>query len=881
MRVQVQATRLQIPSRRPRLVCRSRLIERLDAGRHGKLTLVSAPAGSGKTTLLSEWASSRQHVAWLSLEAGDSDPGRFLSCLVAALQTVAPNIGEGLAGILQSSQPPPPDSTLAALLDQVAALSHPLTLVLDDYHAIDAPAAGGLLTTLLRQLPPQLHLVIATRENPRLALARLRAQGDLTELKAADLRFSPDEAAEFLREVMGLDLSAGDVAALEARTEGWIAGLQLAALSMRGQADVAGFVRAFTGRHRSIVDFLVEEVMQRQPESIQRFLVRTSILDRLCGPLCDAVLAGDVGDTAGQETLEHLERANLFVVPLDGERRWYRYHHLFSDALRQRLLHSTAPSIDVATLHVRASEWCQAQGLEVEAFQHAAAAGDVERAERLIEDGGTPLHFRGALAPVLSWLGSLAPAVLERRPALQVTYAAALAMASHPLAEVEARLQAAEAALRDSEEDDRCRDLVGQIATIRAMQAIPQFQVEVMLAQSLHALEFLSTDNLPSRASATWTLGFAQQLRGERAPAYKAFADAIAASRATGNTMITIAASTCLGQVQEADGHLHLAAETYHGVADLVGDPPLPAVCEAHLGLARLRYQWNDLAESEWHGHLSERLARQMRTVDTPIACWVLLGRITLARGDAAGAMAFLASAERFARRHGFPRRIPEIAAVQVRTLLRRGRRAAAAALADAHPLPLSRARVLLALERPAAARAVLDSLEQQTDLTAGEVERLSVMAVRALVHRAKGEQDEAMRLLGEALVRGEREDHRRVFLDEGLPMARLLAEARACGMMADYAGILLAAFEAEGVRLQPGLSQPLAEALSQRELEVLALIGQGRSNQEIGERLFLALDTVKGHNRRIFEKLQVRRRTEAVARARELGLMQPAPGTR
>jgi LuxR family maltose regulon positive regulatory protein len=879
MPTRVSATKVQVPPRRLRLVRRPRLIDRLDTGRHGRLTLISAPAGSGKTTLIGEWAAGAGgRVAWLSLEADDGDPTRFLICLVAALQTVVPGLGEGLAGVLQSPQPPPPEPTLAALLDQVAALSDPLVLVLDDYQAIDAPSVDALLAALVRLLPAQLHLVIATRRNPRLSLARLRARGQLTELSAADLRFRPDEAAEFLREVMGLDIEAGDIALLEARTEGWIAGLQLAALSMQGQADVAGFVRAFTGRHRSVLDFLVEEVLHLQPEKIQGFLLRTSILDRLCGPLCDAVLAGDAArDTPGQETLELLERANLFVVPLDGERRWYRYHQLFSDLLRQRLLQDGGPPDgndggEVARLHLRACEWYEAQGLDVDALHHAAAAGAVDRAQRLVEGGRMPLHFRGALAPVLSWLGSLAPAVLECRPALQVTYATAMAMAGRPLAEVEVRLEEAEAALRASEPDGRTRDLLGQIASIRAMQAIPRPQVEVLLAQSLRALELLSPDNLPSRASATWTLGFAHQLGGEWAPAGRAFAEAIAASQATGNTMITIAAMTCLGQVQEADGHLHLAAETYGGVVELAGDPALPAACEAHLGLARLLYQWNDLAASEHHGRLGERLAGQMVNIDTPIACGVLLGRITLARGDAVGAMALLAAAERFARRRGFSRWMPEIAGVRVQALLARGNPAAAAALAEAHPLSLSRARVHLARGDPAAARAALDSLERRPDHGAGEVDRLALTVLRALVHRAGGERDEALRVLGEALLRGEAEGRRRVFLDEGPPVARLLAEARARGVMADWVGTLLAAFEAEAARSQP--AQPLVEALSRRELEVLALIGQGRSNQEIGERLFLALDTVKGHNRRIFEKLQVQRRTEAVARARELGLL-------
>ena len=326
------------------------------------------------------------------------------------MQTIAPNIGEGVLGVLQSPQPPPIESILTTLLNEITTIPDNFILVLDDYHVIDAKPVDEALTFLLEHLPPQMHLVIATREDPHLPLARLRARGQLTELRAADLRFTPAEAADFLNQVMGLNLSAEDIAALETRTEGWIAGLQLAAISMQGHQDAASFIKSFTGSHHFVLDYLLEEVLQQQSESVQTFLLRTSILDRLCGPLCDAVLLDP--SASGQETLEYLEHANLFIVPLDNERRWYRYHHLFADLLRQRLHQSTASSAGdegkgVAELHSRASQWYEDNGLEIEAFQHAAAANDVERAERLIEGKGMPLHFRGAVAAVLDWLASL------------------------------------------------------------------------------------------------------------------------------------------------------------------------------------------------------------------------------------------------------------------------------------------------------------------------------------------------------------------------------------------------------------------------------------------------------------------------------------------
>src|SRR5205823_10882477 len=332
----ILATKLYLPRLRPNVVSRPRLIERLNEGLHRNLTLISAPAGFGKTTLVSEWvASCDRQVAWLSLDEGDSDPTRFLTYLVAALRTIAPTLGEGVLGALQSPQPPPPEAMLTALLNDLTTIRDHLVLVLDDYHVLDAKAVDHALTFLLEHLPPQMHLVIATREDPQLPLARLRARGQLTELRAVDLRFTPTEAAGFLNQGMGLNLSAEDITALETRTEGWIAGLQLAALSMQGQQDTTSFITSFTGSHHFVLDYLVEEVLGQQSERVQTFLLRTSILDRMSGPLCDAVVLDPAA--SGRETLDYLERASLFLVPLDNERRWYRYHHLFAELLRQRL----------------------------------------------------------------------------------------------------------------------------------------------------------------------------------------------------------------------------------------------------------------------------------------------------------------------------------------------------------------------------------------------------------------------------------------------------------------------------------------------------------------------------------------------------------------
>jgi ATP/maltotriose-dependent transcriptional regulator MalT len=883
----ILATKLYIPAPRPKVVLRPRLIERLNEGLHRKLTLISAPAGFGKTTLVSEWiAGCQRSVAWLSLDEGDNDPTRFLVYLVAALQAISSNIGKGVLGVLQSPQPPPAESILTALLNEIATVPDNFVLVLDDYHVIDSKPIDSALTFLVEHLPPNVRLVIATREDPDLPLARLRAGDQLTELRVTDLRFTPSEAAEFLNQVMHLSLSAEDIAALETRTEGWIAGLQLAAISMKGQKDVTSFIKSFTGSHNFVMDYLVEEVLQQQSESVQTFLLRTSILDRLCGPLCDAVLL-DV-PASGQETLQYLEQANLFIVPLDNERRWYRYHHLFADLLRQRLHHGTASSasstgderISIAELHIRASAWYEDRGLEIEAFHHATAANDDERAERLIEGKGMPLHFRGAVAPVLNWLASLPTTVLDARPSLWTSYASVL-LVTGQVTRVEQTLQAAETALQNAEPDDKNRDLIGRIAAIRATVATSQNQVETIIAQSRRALEYLHPDNLAFRTSTTCKLGFAYQLQGDRAAARQAYTEVISIGKASGNVVFTLLATIGLGTLQEADNQLSLAAETYGRVLQLFGDQPLPFASEAYFGLARVFYEWNDLDAAQQHAQQSIELARKIENTDRVIASEAFLARLKLAHGDAAGAAAILVKASQSARQHNFVYRIPEVAALQALTLLRQGNLAAAANLAQTHELPISQARVQLAQGDPVTALAVLEPLRLQAEAKSWEDERLKVMVLQAVAHHMHGEKDKAVQLLGDALALAEPGGFIRIFVDEGIPMAHLLFEAAAQGILPDYTGKLLAVFEAEKQKsedksyLSPTPhAQPLIEPLSQRELEVLQLIAQGLSNREIGERLFLALITVKGHNQRIFGKLQVQRRTEAVARARELGLL-------
>ncbi|MGW8225054.1 MAG: LuxR C-terminal-related transcriptional regulator, partial [Anaerolineales bacterium] len=554
---QLLTTKLFIPTTRPELVFRPRLIDNLNKGLHRKMTLISAPAGFGKTTLASEWITGcEQPVAWLSLDEADNDPTKFLVYFVAALQEVGRNIGAEALEMLQSPQPPPNHSILTSIINDIATLPEQMILVLDDYHVIDSRSVHEALKFLLENIPKQIHLVLVTREDPYLPLSRLRARDQITELRAADLRFTTPETSEFLNRVMRLDLSEGDLSALETRTEGWITGLQLAALSLQGHEDATRLIQSFTGSHRLVVDYLVDEVLDQQPESVQNFLLKTAILDWLSGSLCDAV----TGQRDGQQVLEHLDQVNLFIVPLDHERRWYRYHHLFADLLRQRLHQHTGStdgeaSFDEAYLHSRASLWYEDHGMEIEAFQHAAAASDYDRAERLIEGDGLPVSFRGVVTPVLNWLESLPKSVLDARPSLWVTYAMTI-LTTGQTEGVEEKLQAAEEALKGAEKNDKTRDLVGRIASTRANLAVGPRQAESIIEQSNRALEYLHPNNSTYRTATTWKLGVAHEFLGDRTAARQDFTEAIATSEASGNLYIQILATTGLGNIQFAENQL-------------------------------------------------------------------------------------------------------------------------------------------------------------------------------------------------------------------------------------------------------------------------------------------------------------------------------------
>ena len=920
MATPILATKLYVPRPRPKVVLRPRLIERLNEGLSAgcKLTLISAAAGFGKTTLVSEWLAGRGGAtpplpaAWLSLDAGDSDPTRFLAYLVAALQTIFAGIGAGVSAALESPQPPPTEALLTVLLNEIAAMRQEFILVLDDYHLVDARPVDQALAFLLEHQPPQMHLVIATREDPPLPLARWRARGQMTELRAADLRFTPAEAAEFLNRVMGFNLSAEDVAAVETRTEGWIAGLQLAALSMQGHQDAADFIKSFTGSHHFVLDYLVEEVLGQQSASVQTFLLRTSILDRLCGPLCDAVTGISesanqrINESANQRItnspfahspfahshaiLEYLDRANLFVVPLDNERRWHRYHHLFAELLRQRLGQSLAPE-GIAELHIHASEWYEANDLMLEAFHHAAAANDIDRAARLMESKKMPIHRRSAATAVLDWLETLPDTVRNARPAL-LWRQAALMLAIGQTTGVEAILQAAEAALGAAAvpgvpSHDATRDLIGRIAIARATLALSQFQVETILVQARRALEHLAPENLSHRSTAMLMLGLAYYLQRDWDAAGRAYAEALSLAQAGGDVTNTILASLRLGQIQAHNNQLYQAAETYQQVLKLIGEYSPSDAAAAYISLASIYYEWNDLDATERCLEQSSQLAQQYgHVVDRMILSDLYLARLKLAQGDVIGAASIVAQAERTAHQRNIRIRLQDLAYSQAWVDLRQGDFDAVVQMARQNDLPLMQARALMAQGSPSAALEVIEPLRQEAEAKGWADRLLEVMAVQSIALDASGEKGKAIAQLGEALALAEPGGFIRTFVDEGEAMRLLILDFRFSiekqlrGQdyeLLGYVDKLLAAFGQPAAMPQSkikNLKSKILEPLSQRELEILKLITQGLSNREIGERLFLALDTVKGHNRRIFDKLQVQSRTEAIACAHELGLL-------
>jgi ATP/maltotriose-dependent transcriptional regulator MalT len=905
-------TKLFVPRLRRDVVKRPHLVAHLNAGIQRPLTLVSAPAGFGKTTALAEWVDQLQMpVAWVSLDEDDNDPARFFTYFAAALQTVLPSTGGDALIAFRSPQLPPVESVMVALINEIAEAPNSFALVLDDYHVIKARPVHTALTFLIEHIPAQMHLVIATRSDPPLALARLRGRMQLVELRAADLRFTAEEVVTLLNQVMGLNLSDDDAAALEARTEGWIVGLQLAALSMKGRHDLPGFVAAFTGDHRFVLDYLADEVLSRQPEDVQTFLLNTSVLDRLCGPLCDAVLneGGQIGedDRPSQVMLEYLEQNNLFIMPLDDERHWYRYHNLFADLLRNRLDRSRASQ--VRTLHARASLWYERNGSFSEAVRHALDAGDWQRAADLVERGGGRLFDQGEMMTLEGWLARLPEEAVRSSPRLCLYYAWTHVIAGWPGA-VESSLQDAERSLPLGSSAAESLEITGHIAAIRAYSACFQGDAPRAVALARQALQFLPEHDLLLRGLISHTLGLACLLTGDATGACQALAEAGRLGQAAGNIHLAVSAISHLGGEQSLLGRLHQAAETFGAALQLATGRDwrlLPIAATACFGLSELYYEWHDLETATRWAQESVELSRQWGDAEMLLRAPLALVRVLQARGDMNDAYDALESAEKVARRHDLsPGGMARVEACRIRLWLAPvgGNTAAAARWAEARDgvlradgeLPpvremadMALARVLIAQGRHSDALAWLSRLRAAANAGGRLARVIEGLVLEAVVQQAMGELMQAVATLDEALSLAEPEGYVRTFVDEGTPVAALLSHlvgdrrspraAYVCRLLATFGievsdrGQVIRA--ADSRRVAEGcLLSPWVEPLSERELEVLRCIAAGLSNGEIAQQLVIAVSTVKRHINHIFGKLGVTTRTQALVRAKELGLL-------
>ena len=880
-------TKLRPPRTRPNLVARPRLCEALDRGEGRKLTLVSAPAGFGKTTLLGAWSedlvADGRNVAWLSLDGSDTDPARFLSYLVGALRNVEDGIGEGLLAALDAPQSPPAEAVMGALVNDLAEIPREVVVILDDYHLVDPGPVHEAVSFLLENMPENVHLVVAGRADPPLPLPRLRARDQVAEIRAADLRFTTDEAVAFLNDVMGLALSSDDVAALEGITEGWVAALQLAALSMRGLGDVSGFVEAFSGSNRHVLDFLAEEVLEQQPESLRGFLLETSVLERMTAPLCDAT----TGRIDGQGMLERLERENLFVVALDDERVWYRYHHLFRDFLRGRLK-AESPALG-GELHVRASGWYEDNGLDSEAIDHALSAPDHERAARLIERGVKAAVGLGEVPTALRWLEALPTDAKRRHPRLFAEQALALSLTGRPN-DAEPLLKEADRATGE----DR-RYMPGFASAVRSWCATLRGDAPEAVELARRALSLLPEEDLPLRLIAAGCLGDALRTVGDLASAGAALAQATEIGLAAGHTYGTLATMTMLARVQTERGRLREACETLRRAQRFVserGVGPLPATGVVHIGMGTLLYERDDLDGAERELRRGIELAERTREVSDLVWAYVALSRVSLARGDGEGALELARNAERVARDSGADLQVALAASWTVRLRISRGDLAEAAVnerersenageTTEAARVAnrMTSARLLHARGRYEEALRLLDELQEAAQ-TAGRTDKLiEILTLQALALWAKNNKERAVVTLARALALAEPEGYVRTFADEGSAMGDVLSavlEANQGGVAGrvstGYIARLLAALP-DGKAMAEADGR-LPEPLSGRELEVLALMAAGESNGEIAARLFISITTVKTHVNNLYRKLGTSSRTRAAARARELGLI-------
>ncbi|MGZ6365551.1 MAG: LuxR C-terminal-related transcriptional regulator [Ktedonobacteraceae bacterium] len=897
---QLLTIKLHRPRPHNRLVSRSRLVERIKEGTERALLLISAPAGFGKTTLLAQCiAVSDTPVAWLTLEQEENDPMRFLAYLISALQTVDDRVGANALELLHTPQPPLLEPILALLTnDLMRFLKEDIALILDDYHVITAEPIHRAMTYLLEHLPPQLHLVLATRADPPLPLSRLRARGQLVEVRAAELRMNATEAHTFLHTIMGLDLSPDDVDALESRTEGWIVGLQLAALSLHGRTDVSSFLSAFTGSHRFVLDYLSDEVLSQQAASVQAFLLHTSVLERLSGPLCDAV----TGREGSQAILEALERENLFVVSLDDERRWYRYHNLFSDFLKSRL-QQTEPSL-VSELHHRASIWFEQQGLPVEAIQHALVANAVDRAADLIEQNYEAIALRGQVPTVLDWLNLLPDALVRTRPKLCI-YHADLLMFTNQIDASELRLQDAEHCLQADMPEIERQVISGKIAVIRAVIARNPGDFERSVSIANKALDLLPETEKFERASAMLSAAHAFLVTGDvTATSVHQIETILAPAHASKDLYMVLRSIILLARLQVMQGQLKKAATTYEEAVRVIPEQEilraLSGSAAYYFGIGDLLRECNKLDVAEQYIMNGMDLVKGPQTVfaDDVAQGHIALARLLQAQSDYGGAISILVTFAQLARQRRFvPHLLARSAAVQTQMELARNNLEAINHWLDTSDLflddelsyqreqeYLTLARVRIAQGRkdpkgPSLSNAMflLDRLLADAESKARMNSILVILILQSLALSILGESVQALTALERALIHAAQEGYIRLFVDEGKPMLTLLRQAQEHGITPHYTATLLSAFG------EPALSIPdlhaarvnrLIEPLTEREREVLGLLLEGASNREIAHQLVLSINTVKRHIYNICGKLGVKSRTQVLAKARTLNLL-------
>jgi len=911
-------TKIRLPSTRLSLVPRARLQEQIVQGLQGPLTLVIAPAGFGKTTLVASCIVSRGiPVAWLSLDKHDNEEARFLNYVVAALQEADNTIGYEAAQLLAGmQQQAPSEAVLTSLINDLDRASGEIVLVVDDYHFINSQTVHENMAFLLEHCPNTLHVVIVTRSDPPLPLARVRACGQMVELRAADLRFTEPEAAQFLNDIMELRLDAGLVAVLEERTEGWIAGLQMAALSMRNREDLLGFIEGFSGTNRYILDYLLEDVLAGQPPEIQRFLLYTSILERLTAPLCDAVLVNDErAKSEGNDRLPHseplllqpsasildyLERANLFLVPLDDERMWYRYHHLFADLLRAQL-HRSLGAQGVAQLHIRASEWHGQNGSILDAIHHASMASDDERVERFIEQNYMELVSHGEQSGLRFWTGKLSKDVVYRRPWLCI-YEAYSHSWFGELDEADVLLEAAESRIRSEISIPDTSSMLAHLTYIRSRVTAMRGDIDRAIELCRAAREYVPAGNLALQLDILITLGYEYFQKGDYANASQILNETIRSGRAVGAIINTVGSYCTLARLYAVQGLLNKAYEAYRIAAQFLseaGGQHLGASALVEVGIADVLCEWNDLdAALTYINHGLSLLTFWGKADDLALA-YSTLARIHMAQANRSAAIETIEKAIHLVQRSGVfleaPRAV-ELAQVKLLRLAQGSRQAASRWAASpqerfgsANPFRfenevthIAQARVWIAQNKPDEALQLLSRLEELA-FSAGRMGRvIEILLLEALAMQEMGDSAHAILALTKCFTLAEPEGYVRIFLDEGRPMQMLLAQwlTRAgASPVRDYVSHLLSQFDDKAHVVTAPLEKispaaGLVEPLSPRELEVLHLLALGKTNHEIAQQLIVAAGTVKAHTASIYRKLNVANRTEAVARARQLGIL-------